>query len=340
MKYFEVTCEIRPFSQDAADLLSAMLAEIGFESFSQTESGVLAYIQQSVWNEDEMQQVVRNFCLPEVEIRYTKAEAPDEDWNQVWEEEGFQPIIIPAASPVPSKGGVNGKEVTHVTPPLEGTGEAVMIVVHDVKHTDVPPAQYDILITPRLAFGTGSHETTRLILRTLATLDLEGKHVIDAGTGTGILAIMAIKRGAASVFAYDIDEWSVENTKDNLLLNHIQTLSDSPLKGEKQKVSPLRGGLAGSVAVVCGDSSVLEGQAKADLLIANINRNILLQDLPRFAASVKKGGQMILSGFYRQDIQPLAEAASQLGFSLLKTENEGDWAMLLFEADALGRRDV
>jgi len=318
MKYFEVSCEIRPFSEDAADVLSAQLAEIGFESFSQTESGVLAYIQQSAWNEDEMQQVVRNFCLPEVEIRYAKAEAPDEDWNQVWEEEGFQPIIIPSE---------------------EGQEEA-LIVVHDVKHTDVPPAQYDIVITPRLAFGTGSHSTTRLILRTLARLDLKGKDVIDAGTGTGILAIMAMKRGASYVFAYDIDEWSVENAKDNLLLNHIQTLSNSPLKGEKQKVSPLRGGLEGSVAVVCGDSSVLERQAKADLLIANINRNILLEDLPQFAKVVKDKGKMILSGFYRQDIQPLAEAASQLGFSLLKTENEGDWAMLLFEADALGRRDV
>ncbi len=318
MKYFEVSCEIRPFSEDAADVLSAQLAEIGFESFSQTESGLLAYIQQSAWNEDEMRQVVRNFCLPEVEIRYTKAEAPDEDWNQVWEEEGFQPIIIPSE---------------------EGQEEA-LIVVHDVKHTNVPPAQYDIVITPRLAFGTGSHSTTRLILRTLARLDLKGKDVIDAGTGTGILAIMAIKRGASYVFAYDIDEWSVENAKDNLLLNHIQTLSDSPLKGEKQKVSPLRGGLEGSVAVVCGDSSVLKGQPKADLLIANINRNILLEDLPQFAKVVKDKGKMILSGFYRQDIQPLAEAASELGFSLLKTENEGDWAMLLFEADALGRRDV
>jgi len=296
MKYFEVSCEIRPFSEDAADVLSAQLAEIGFESFSQTESGLLAYIQQSAWNEDEMRQVVRNFCLPEVEIRYTKAEAPDEDWNQVWEEEGFQPIIIPSE---------------------EGQEEA-LIVVHDVKHTNVPPAQYDIVITPRLAFGTGSHSTTRLILRTLARLDLKGKDVIDAGTGTGILAIMAMKRGASYVFAYDIDEWSVENAKDNLLLNKIYK----------------------NVNVEVGASYMLKGQPKADLLIANINRNILLEDLPRFAASVKKGGRMILSGFYRQDIQPLAEAASELGFSLLKTENEGDWAMLLFEADALGRRDV
>lgn len=289
MKYYEVKCTLQPFSEDAADLFSASLSEIGFEAFSVTEHGLTAYIQQSEWNERRMQDAVRDFFLPDVRISYTCAEAPDEDWNQVWEEEGFQPVVV---------------------------GEDV--VVHDVKHTDVPQARYDILITPRLAFGTGSHQTTRLILRTLAHLDLEGKRLIDAGTGTGILAIMGMKRGAAHVFAYDIDEWSVENTKDNLLLNHIYN----------------------NVEVVVGDSAVLEGQPQADLLIANINRNILLQDLPRFAASVKKGGQMILSGFYRQDIQPLAEAASQLGFSLLKTENEGDWAMLLFEADALGRRDV
>ena len=284
-----MTCRIRPFSQDAADVLSAMLAEIGFESFSQTEDGLMAYIQQSVWSEAGMQEIVQDFCLPEVEVSYTVAEAPDEDWNQVWEEEGFQPVQV-----------------------------SDEIVVHDVKHTDVPQVKYDILITPRLAFGTGSHETTRLILRTLAQLDLAGKHVIDAGTGTGILSIMAVKQGAESVFAYDIDEWSVENTKDNLLLNHIYN----------------------NVEVEVGDSSVLEGQEKADLLIANINRNILLQDLPRFAKVIKEKGQMILSGFYLEDVQTLAEAASKLGFSLSKTENEGDWVMLLFEANALGGCDV
>jgi len=313
MRYFEVKCTLQPFSETAADVLSAELAEIGFESFSQTEDGLLAYVQQSEWDEAKMQEVVQGFCLPGVSIRYTCVEAPDEDWNQVWEEEGFQPVVV---------------------------GEDV--VVHDVKHTDVPPAKYDILITPRLAFGTGSHQTTRLILRTLAHLDVEGKHVIDAGTGTGILAIMAIKRGAASVFAYDIDEWSVENTKDNLLLNRIASPFPSKGGGNGEAVRrftpPLEG--KGEAFVVCGDSSVLEGQLQADLLIANINRNILLQDLPRFAKAIKKGGRMILSGFYLSDVPVLTEAAVQQGFSLLKQESEGEWAMLLFEADALGGRDV
>lgn len=289
MKYFEVTCKLQPFSEMASDIFSASLAEIGFEAFSVNDDGLTAYIQQSMWNEEMMQEAIRNFFMSEVGITYTLAEAPDEDWNQVWEEEGFQPVVVSAE-----------------------------IVVHDVKHTDVPQVEYDIIITPRLAFGTGSHETTRLILRTLAQLDLAGKHVVDAGTGTGILAIMAIKRGASSVFAYDIDEWSVENTKDNLLLNHIYN----------------------NVEVRVGDSVLLEGQQKADLLIANINRNILLQDLPRFAASLKPEGKMILSGFYLQDIPALAEAAEQRGLSLKKTEKEDEWAMLLFEANALGGRNV
>ena len=144
---------------------------------------------------------------------------------------------------------------------------------------------------------------------------------------------MAVKRGAASVFAYDIDEWSVENTKDNLLLNHLPTKDLKDLKDFKDLKVPC-------VVVACGDSSLLEGCEKADLLIANINRNILLQDLPRFVASLKPKGRMILSGFYLSDVPVLTEATVQHGFSLLQTESEGEWAMLLFEADALGGRDV
>ena len=305
MKYYEIKCSIRPFSETAADLLSAALSEIGFEAFSVTEDGLTAYIQQNEWDESQMQQSIQDFFLPDVRISYTCTETPDEDWNQVWEEEGFQPVYLPL-----------------------GGGPEEAIVVHDVKHTDVPQSRYDILITPRMAFGTGSHQTTRLILRTLAHMDLEGKRIIDAGTGTGILAIMSIKRGAAHVFAYDIDEWSVENTKDNLLLNHIYY--NVGVKGVKDV----------SVVVVCGDSSVLEGQERADLLIANINRNILLADLPRFATAIKPGCKMILSGFYLTDVPVLEEAAMKLGFSLLKQESEENWAMLLFVADAAGRRDI
>ena len=311
MKYVEVKLTLSPHSETAADLLSATLSEIGFEAFDETDEGLKAYIQQGVWDEAKLQEAVRNFYLPDVRIDYVFADAPNEDWNQVWEEEGFQPVCIPLEA-------------------AEGGG---LIVVHDVKHNEVPEATYDILITPRLAFGTGSHATTRLILRALARLDLKGKHVIDAGTGTGVLAIMAAKQGAASVFAYDIDEWSIENTKDNLLLNGLAYRDYRNYRNYRDYSEK-------GVVLALGDSSVLEGCEGADLLIANINRNILLQDLPRFAKAVAGKGLMILSGFYLADIPALEEAAGQQGFSLKETAHEGEWAMLLFEADALGGRNV
>lgn len=319
MKYVEVKFTLQPYSQTAADLLSAMLADAGFEAFAPADSGLLGYVQQQQWDEEAVQALLCDFVMPGVEIGYTSAEAPDEDWNSVWEEEGFQPIIIPQAFPVPSIGGGTHTVPSPFIPPLEGTGEVAEIVVHDVRHKDVPSARYDILITPRMAFGTGSHQTTRLILRTLARLDLAGRHVVDAGTGTGILAIMAAKRGAAHVLAYDIDDWSVENTHDNLLLNHIYN---------------------NVVEVQSGDSAVLKGREQADLLIANINLGILLADLPRFAKAVKPGGKMLLSGFYLSDVPTLTDAAGRCGFSLRETQSEEEWAMLLFEADASGRRDA
>lgn len=289
MKYYEVKCTLKPFSETYADLLSAMLSEIGFEAFTNTDDGLLAYIRKEQWDADQMASVADSFFIPDVEVSYERQDAPDEDWNRIWEEEGFQPVIV-------------GDDV----------------VVHDVKHTDVPTARYDILITPRLAFGTGSHETTRLILHQLAHMDIEGLDVIDAGTGTGILAIMCVKRGARHVFAYDIDEWSVDNTRDNLILNSIYS----------------------AVEVTAGDSSVLTDRRGADLLIANINRNILLSDMARFRASLKEGGRMILSGFYRSDVDILVGEASKHGLSLVKAESDGEWTMLLLEADAACGIDV
>lgn len=173
-------------------------------------------------------------------------------------------------------------------------------------------------IVPRQAFGSGEHATTKMMIRMLASLDVNGCSAIDAGCGTGVLSLAAVELGAAHVFAYDIDEWSVENAKDNLLLNKIYK----------------------NVNVEVGASYMLKGQPKADLLIANINRNILLEDLPQFAKVVKDKGKMILSGFYQPDVDTLTEAALQHGFFPIDMECEGDWAMLLFEADALGRRDV
>ena len=249
MKYIEATFHINPFSQTASDLLAALLADVGFETFTDTEDGLVAYIQQPLWNEQQTQLVLLSFPMPDIQIRFTSQDAPYQDWNQVWEEEGFQPVII-----------------------------ANQIVVHDTRHTDVPPLPYDICISPRQSFGTGNHNTTRMIMEWLLEEDLRGKDVIDAGTGTGVLSIMSILRGARHVLAYDIDEWSVDNAKDNLLLNGMGTAQ---------------------VEVRLGNASVLKDDDQPDLLMANINRNILLADMQTFASAIdKRNGRLLLSGFY------------------------------------------
>jgi ribosomal protein L11 methyltransferase len=280
MKYNEVNFVIEPYLEPYADILSALLAEIGFESFVPSSNGLTAYIQKESFDDDKLNLTIEEFPIKGLNINYNVKEAEYADWNAVWEEEGFRPIIIDNN-----------------------------IVIHDVKHSDVPSLPYDIIISPKLAFGTGSHETTRMILRELAELDLHDKQIIDAGTGTGILSIMCIKRGAAGVFAYDIDEWSVENTKDNLLLN----------------------GIHNEVRVEQGDASVLNKTNNADLIVANINRNILLNDLQAFCSKLKDKGQLLLSGFYTEDSTFLVEAAGKEGLTLRKKAQEDNWCMLLFE---------
>lgn len=290
MKYFEVKFAITPPSQDASDILSAMLAEVGFEAFEPTLEGLTAWVQQAFFSQEAISSVLEAFPMPGMDISYVVEEAPDENWNQQWEEEGFRPIII-----------------------TDDSADMPLIAIHDVSHTDIPSACYDISIHPRQAFGTGSHETTRMILRQLLSLPIKGSRVIDAGTGTGILAIMCKMLGASHVLAYDIDEWSVDNAKDNLLLNHISE----------------------GVEVLLGDSSVLNGcnapHQQASLLIANINRNILLGDMPVFAQSIEAGGLLLLSGFYVDDVPMLLDSAMAHGFTLSHQQEDGDWALLLLK---------
>ncbi len=280
MKYKEVIFNIQPYAEAYSDILSAILAEIGFESFIPSENGLTAYIQKDQADIEKLGKTINEFPIQGVYINYEILDAEYKDWNEVWEEEGFHPIKIDDR-----------------------------IVIHDVKHSDVPNLPYDIVISPKLAFGTGSHQTTRLILRELLRLDLKGKKVIDAGTGTGILSIMCIKKGASEVFAYDIDEWSIDNTLDNLLLNAIHN----------------------EVRVELGDSSVLDKTNNADLIIANINRNILLNDIESFGLKLDVKGLLLISGFYTEDAPLLIEAAQKQRLQFVKKECDDNWCMLLLE---------
>ena len=265
MKYFEVIFHIKSVQkQIAADILSALLADEGFEAFESSDNGLLSWVQQSVYTQEGVDNVIATFPLPDTVITYSVSEAPDQNWNSQWEQEGFRPIVIRECD----------------TP-----DSPVMIAIHDTSHTDVPQARYDISINPCQAFGTGSHETTRMILRHLLSMPMQGRIVIDAGTGTGILAILCHMLGAAQVLAYDIDDWSVRNARSNLLLNGIHE----------------------GVQVFLGDSSVLytcletgDCSVAPTLVIANINRNILLADMSRFASVLSVGGELFLfnSAFY------------------------------------------
>ena len=280
MKYYQVQFTLSPDTQDASDILAALLADIGFEAF---QDRLTAWIQQPLFDSQSLDTLITNYPLPDTHITYTLQEAPHQNWNQQWEQESFRPIDL---SPD--------------------------IVIHDTRHTTIPSARYDIIINPCQAFGTGSHETTRMILRQLLQIQeyIHGKHIIDAGTGTGILAIMASKLGAASILAYDIDQWSVDNALQNLRLNHIH-----------------------NVQVQLGDSSLLTTPhtPKAHLLIANINRNILLADLPTFAATLHPQGHLILSGFYRQDTPILIEAATHHHLTPIQQHHDGEWTQLLLQ---------
>ena len=278
MKYFEVTFTNQPCNETVNDVVSALAGEIGFESFVEWENGVQAYIQQSLFDEGALKEMVENFPLPDVQITYTITEAEDKDWNEEWEKNFFQPIVI---------------------------GERCCI--HSTFHKDTPQTEYEILINPQMAFGTGHHETTSSIICELLDADLQGKSVLDMGCGTSILAILASMRGADPVTAIDIDDWCVNNSRDNIELNGIS-----------------------NITVELGDANLLKGRKPFDVIIANINRNILLADMAQYAACMHSGSELFMSGFYVQDIPAIQEKAESLGMEFVHHREKNNWAAVKF----------
>ena len=289
MKYYELNFTISPCSQDAQDVLSALAGEAGCETFEETTTGLKAYIQQQLFDEDALKLVLDSFPFENTSLFYSIQEAEDKDWNEQWEQEGFEPIIV-------------------------GDGR---LIIHDGRH--LPQDQSlnfhdsslptEIEIDAHLAFGTGTHETTRMICSLLLDMPLKGKRVLDCGCGTGILGICALKLGADSVVGYDIDEWSADNTRHNAVINQVDN----------------------NMTALCGDATVLDGfSTEFNLVMANINRNILLNDMERFRSVMTSGASLILSGFYKEDCALLESKAQSLGLSLQATRTDGEWACLLF----------
>lgn len=287
MKYYAIKFNIQTSDdmlQVARDLLADSAAEAGCESFEDTDNGLTAYVQQEIWNQEEMDSQIENFPLLDTKITYTVEDAEDKDWNQCWEDEGFAPIIVDDK-----------------------------IVIYDAKHTTLDElsalntnAETTIAIDAQLAFGTGTHQTTRMIVSTLLHSDIEGKRVLDCGCGTGILGIAASKLGAQEVVGYDIDDWSVNNTRHNAEINKVENME-----------------------VLHGDSTVLNHiSGMFDIVMANINRNILLQDMHQFRDVMSGNSTLILSGFYEEDVPILLEKAKELGLEEYGRKTDDNWCCL------------
>ena len=288
MKYYVANFDIEcadELLQPARELLSAAACEAGFEAFEDTDNGIAGYVQRPLYDKEALDAAIADYMPEGTQVTYNIEEVPDQDWNQGWEDQGFEPI-----------------------------GVSDHLVIYDAKHTDMSMFAGDdgvmrIFIEARNAFGTGTHQTTRMILRRLLGMDLTGKSVLDCGCGTGILGIVALRLGANRVLGYDIDEWSSENAKHNAALNGVDNLD-----------------------VLLGDASVLDGvNEEFDVVIANINRNILLNDMTAFRSHLKTGGRLILSGFYETDVPMLEQAAQSNGLTIIDVVTDGEWACAMFE---------
>ena len=270
--------------QVCKDLLADSAAEAGFESFEETQEGLEAYVQKELFDKDALDASIADFPIEGTDISYTIEDAEDKDWNEEWEEQGFDPICVDD-----------------------------QVLIYDAKHPELHPTtspdHIEIGIEAKLAFGTGNHETTRMIVSTLLNMNLYKMRVLDCGCGTGILGLVASKLGASEVVGYDIDEWSVENAKHNAQLNGVDNLE-----------------------VYFGNASVINHISGVfDVVLANINRNILLEDMKSFRGVLNEGGYMILSGFYEEDIPVLLEKTKEFGLYESGRRTDNNWACLVLK---------
>lgn len=273
--YYSVKIKFLPYNEDLADLMAGFLSDIGYESFVKESDVLIAYIPAADFSENSLQDVIEEFpggASIEVNSEFVEGR----DWNSEWEKNYFKPITI---------------------------GDKV--VIHATFHDKYPEAEYEIIIDPRMAFGTGHHATTSMMISHLLDMDLKGKDIIDMGTGTGILAIFAKMRGARHVTGIEIDPAAYENALDNTALNNV------------------------SVEIIRGDAESLSDCGIGDVFLANINRNIILADLPRYIEHIKPNGVLILSGFYETDVPLLERALSNFGMKFVKKSVDGEWCSLV-----------
>ena len=303
MKYLEFTFTITPTSEAAEDVLADVLAGVGFDSFVRTDqleytrqqgsvnpeapefvavapeaAQFKAYIPAAALDMAASDAALADFPLPSTTITYQQAEADNRDWNEEWEKNYFQPLVI-----------------------------GNRCVVAGTFHHDVPEAAYRITIDPRMSFGTGHHATTAQMLCGILDDDMTDLEVLDMGCGTSILAILARMRGARHCLAIDNDEWCVDNSLENIRLNGMDQID-----------------------VLLGDANTLTDKGPFDLVIANINRNILVRDLPMYVSRMRPHAIIYMSGFYVDDVPVIQAKAEECGLRLVDVHSEDGWACVKF----------
>lgn len=263
-------------SAEVTEILVAELGEIGFDIFEDSDQGLCAYCPENLFEQTALEEIINRyqFLGP---ITFVQNKIEKQNWNEVWEK-NYEPIRI-----------------------------SDKVFIRASFHESEPGYQMEIVINPKMSFGTGHHETTSLMSEALFGVELANKSVLDAGTGTGILAFIAQKLGANKVKGFDIDEWSVENSIENASLNQCE-------------------------AIEFTQGTIREHlKEEYDILLANINRNILLDEMAEYALRIKTGGLLFLSGFYTQDIPSLRKSALQHGLQLIKQSDKNNWACLMFQ---------
>jgi ribosomal protein L11 methyltransferase len=272
MNYVEVQFVIQPM-MPAREVLVAELAELGFESFVENDNGLLAYIQENEF-EPSLLDGLMTKDIPDQQLEISHKVIQDQNWNAEWEK-GFDPIFV-----------------------------SDECVIRAPFHTDLGTFKYDLLIEPKMSFGTGHHATTFLIVNEMLSMDFEGKDVLDMGCGTGVLAILAEKRGAKHCVGIDIDEWSYENTIENIERNGCSRIVTK--KGGEERI---------------------EGET-FDIILANINRNILMRDMHVYVKAMRPSATLLLSGFYLQDVADLRSNCESLGLTFREHKLRGEWCMM------------
>ena len=275
MEYIEYNFVVKPI-EPWRDILVAELGSVGFESFVETENGVDGFIQEELFIDDDFNNM-NIFSNDMCEVTFKSSNVEPKNWNEEWEK-NFSPIIV---------------------------GDNCVIRAPFHEKTNV---EFEIIIEPKMSFGTGHHETTHLITEYILGMDMTNKVVMDMGCGTGILAILAGLKGSKEIDAVDMDEWAYENTVENAQRNNVDFIK-----------------------VYKGDASFLNETPKYDLFIANINRNILTNDMDKYVKTLKTNGNILFSGFYESDVDIIVNEAKKHNLTLVEKKTKNSWAALKFK---------